>query len=202
MPSDTFFRLPDRKRQRLMDAAWEEFTSVRFSDVSINKIIRSAGIPRGSFYQYFKDKDDLMAYLISEDWGYLLRGYHAVLREVKGDIFTLQLSCFDRFLLQQKNEDPVLARFMRFLRINPGLDAQKLLGAKPDCPILKRIWPDVDVSGFRSQEPEFVAQVMTLSLMSLAAAVVDTATHPEKAQEYRNMLALRLEIIRGGSVRA
>ena len=60
----------------------------------------------------------------------------------------------------------------------------------------------MDVSGFRSQEPEFVAQVMTLSLMSLAAAVVDTATHPEKAQEYRNMLALRLEIIRGGSVRA
>ena len=38
--------------------------------------------------------------------------------------------------------------------------------------------------------------------MSLAAVVVDTATHPEKAQEYRNMLALRLEIIRGGSVRA
>ena len=60
----------------------------------------------------------------------------------------------------------------------------------------------MDVSGFRSQEPEFVAQVMTLSLMSLAAVVVDTATHPEKAQEYRNMLALRLEIIRGGSVRA
>lgn len=202
MCSETFLRLPEEKKKRFLDAAWGEFTRVSFADASINQIVRHAEIARGSFYQYFKDKDDLMAYLISEDWGYLLRGYHAVLREVKGDIFTLQLSCFDRFLLQQKNEDPVLARFMRFLRINPGLDAQKLLGARPDCPILKRIWPDVDVSGFRSQEPEFVAQVMTLSLMSLAAAVVDTATHPEKAQEYRNMLALRLEIIRGGSVRA
>ena len=202
MCSETFLRLPEEKKKRFLDAAWGEFTRVGFADASINQIVRHAEIARGSFYQYFKDKDDLMAYLISEDWGYLLRGYHAVLREVKGDIFTLQLACFDRFLLQQKDEDPVLARFMRFLRINPGLDAQKLLGAKPDCPILKRIWPDVDVSGFRSQEPEFVAQVMTLSLMSLAAAVVDTATHPEKAQEYRNMLALRLEIIRGGSVRA
>ena len=127
--------------------------------------------------------------------------YHAVLQEVKGDVFALQLACFDRFLLQQKDEDPVLARFMRFLQINPGLDAQRLLGAGPDCPIFEKIWPDVDMSGFRSQEPAFVAQVMTLLLMSLAAAVVDTAVHPEKAQDYRDMLALRLEIIRSGSMR-
>ena len=63
MPSDTFFRLPEAKRERLMEAAWDEFTAVRCSDASINKIIRSAGIPRGSFYQYFADKDDLFLYL-------------------------------------------------------------------------------------------------------------------------------------------
>ena len=202
MCSETFLRLPEEKRKRFLDAAWAEFTRVSFADASINQIVHHAEIARGSFYQYFKDKDGLMEYLISEDWAYLLRGYHAVLREVKGDIFALQLACFDQFLLQQKDEDPVLARFMRFLRINPGLDAQKLLGAKSDCPILQEIWPDVDMSCFRSREPEFAAQVMTLSLMSLAAAVVDTAIHPEKAQEYRDMLALRLKIIRGGSVRA
>ena len=64
MPTDTFFRLPEEKRQRLMDAAWEEFTTVRFSDASINKIIRAASIPRGSFYQYFSDKDDLFSFLV------------------------------------------------------------------------------------------------------------------------------------------
>ena len=201
MCSETFLRLPEEKKKRFLDAAWSEFTRVSFADASINQIVRHAEIARGSFYQYFKDKDSLMEYLIKEDWNYLLRGYHAVLREVKGDIFALQLASFDRFLLQQKDEDPVLARFMRFLRINPGLDAQRLLGAGPDCPIFGKIWPDVDMTGFRSQETEFVAQVMTLLLMSLAAAVVDTAVHPEKAQDYRDMLALRLEIIRGGSVR-
>ena len=53
MPTDTFFRLPKEKRQRLIDAAWEEFTQVRFTEASINKIIKGAHIPRGSFYQYF-----------------------------------------------------------------------------------------------------------------------------------------------------
>lgn len=201
MCSETFLRLPEEKKKRFLDAAWAEFTRVSFADASINQIVRHAGIARGSFYQYFKDKDDLMTYLINEDWTYLLGGYHAVLKDVRGDIFALQLACFDQFLRQQKDEDPVLARFMKFLRINPGLDAQKLLGARPDCPILKTVWPDVDTSSFRSQEPEFVAQVMTLSLMSLAAVVVDTAIHPERGEEYRNVLAMRLEIIRSGSVK-
>ena len=53
MPTATFFRLPQEKRERLMDACWAELSRVRFSDVSINRIVSAARIPRGSFYQYF-----------------------------------------------------------------------------------------------------------------------------------------------------
>ena len=63
MPSATFFRLPEEKRQRLTDAAWAEMLSVRFDKVSINRIIQNAGISRGSFYQYFSDKQDLLHFL-------------------------------------------------------------------------------------------------------------------------------------------
>ena len=66
MPSATFFRLPEEKRQRLIDACWEELTQVRFADVSINRIIAAARIPRGSFYQYFEDKEDLIRYLLED----------------------------------------------------------------------------------------------------------------------------------------
>lgn len=66
MCTETFLRLPEEKRSRFLNAAWEEFTSTRFADVSINQIIRKAKIPRGSFYQYFLDKEDLFAYLLEE----------------------------------------------------------------------------------------------------------------------------------------
>ena len=46
-----------------MDAAWEEFTTNSYTDASINRIIQKAHIPRGSFYQYFQDKEDLFWYL-------------------------------------------------------------------------------------------------------------------------------------------
>ena len=66
MPSATFFNLPGEKRRRLLDAAWEEMTAVSFDKVSINRIIQNAGIPRGSFYQYFTDKLELFRFLLSD----------------------------------------------------------------------------------------------------------------------------------------
>ena len=202
MCSETFLRLPEEKRQRFLDAAWEEFTRVSFSDASINQIVRRCNIARGSFYQYFRDKEELTEYLMHEGWSYLMSGYHSILKETGGDIFALQLACFDRFLSQREDADPVLARFLQFLRINPGLDIPKLLGDREDLPVLERIWPDIDLTAFRSAEKEFVAQVVSLALMSLAALVVESVLHPERTEEYRKELMLRMEIIRRGSVTA
>lgn len=65
MPTQTFFNLPEEKRQRILDAGVEEFASYPFKNVSIARIIEGAGIPRGSFYQYFEDAKDLYKYVIT-----------------------------------------------------------------------------------------------------------------------------------------
>ena len=59
MPTDTFFRLPEEKRARILEGAWSEFTAVPYAEASINRIVQTSRIPRGSFYQYFEDKNDL-----------------------------------------------------------------------------------------------------------------------------------------------
>ena len=64
MPTDTFFRLPEEKRARILEGAWSEFTAVPYAEASINRIVRTSRIPRGSFYQYFTDKEDLYRYLL------------------------------------------------------------------------------------------------------------------------------------------
>ena len=67
----------EEKRQRLLTAARKEFKRIRFSDVSINRIILNACIPRGSFYQYFEDKEDLFRYLMGDMRDYF---YHALVQ--------------------------------------------------------------------------------------------------------------------------
>ncbi len=64
MPKDLFFALSQEKQSRIIEAAIEEFSKVIYHDASINQIIKNAEISRGSFYQYFEDKEDLFFYII------------------------------------------------------------------------------------------------------------------------------------------
>jgi AcrR family transcriptional regulator len=66
MPSETFFKLNEEKRKRVYRCVFEEYTRVPLEEVSVKNIVIAAGIPRGSFYQYFIDKEEALKYLISE----------------------------------------------------------------------------------------------------------------------------------------
>lgn len=64
MPRDLFFSLSHEKQSRIIEASVGEFSKALYQDTSINQIIKNAGISRGSFYQYFDDKDDLYFYVL------------------------------------------------------------------------------------------------------------------------------------------
>lgn len=64
MPKETFFNLPEDKRQTITELAIEEFASKPYKNASISRIVNRAGIAKGSFYQYFENKKDLYLYLI------------------------------------------------------------------------------------------------------------------------------------------
>ena len=201
MCTETFLRLSEEKRRRVLDAAWEEFTRVSFAEASINRIVQRAEISRGSFYQYFRDKEELMEYLMEQGWQHLTQGYQAVLKSVGGDIFALQECCFDRFCALREQSDPVLERFMAFLRINPGLDSRRILSGHGKSTVPDILWEDIDTSALVRRDRAFVDQVLALCLVSLAAAVADCACNRADEARIREELKLRLEIIRRGSVK-
>ena len=87
MPTETFFHLPAEKQKRIMNAAKKEFSRLPLKDASIATIIKDAEIPRGSFYQYFENKEDLYYYyfhtLKSDSQRDLIRS----IQQEKGDLF-------------------------------------------------------------------------------------------------------------------
>lgn len=54
-----------QKRKNLLDAAFRFFTSKGIHDTSISDIVRDAGVAKGTFYLYFKDKYDIRNKLIA-----------------------------------------------------------------------------------------------------------------------------------------
>lgn len=89
MPKQTFFNLPKEKRDRIIAVAKEVFSKNSYEEASINQIVKLAQIPRGSFYQYFEDKDDLYGYLSSQMFLRLINAARQKLPECDYDPFKL-----------------------------------------------------------------------------------------------------------------
>jgi len=65
MPKQTFHNLPEEKRETIFNAAVEEFAQYGLENASTNRIVKNSGIAKGSFYQYFEDKQDVFMHLLA-----------------------------------------------------------------------------------------------------------------------------------------
>ena len=87
MPSETFFRLPESKQERIIEALKAEIANVPYEDFSIGTVIRSCGISRGSFYQYFHSKEDIYLFFLSGYQKQIFDYATQMLRKNGGDYF-------------------------------------------------------------------------------------------------------------------
>ena len=198
MCMETFHRLPEEKRTRFLEAAWEEFTRVSFAEASTNQIVRRAGVPRGSFYQYFRDKEDLFVYLMTQARDHFIELYAEIMAKNSGDFFKTQLVCFESFAHQGGEKDVLFNRCIQVLRLNPGLHMQMIMQEQPRNHLLADFSKTADLSPFADEET--AREAFMLSLLSLAGAVMDSLEKPEQMDTYRRQLELRLNIIRQGSL--
>jgi AcrR family transcriptional regulator len=59
MPRPRFNKLPEDKREWIIEVAAKEFAAEGFEGASLNHILEVAGISKGSAYYYFDDKADV-----------------------------------------------------------------------------------------------------------------------------------------------
>lgn len=104
MPTSTFFNLPEEKRQKILKAANKEFGRVPIEMVSIKNIVEDAEIARGSFYQYFKDKEDLFEYVMSLKVGNMQQNITEVIEKENGNIINIFINMYDQLIQIGKNK--------------------------------------------------------------------------------------------------
>lgn len=86
MPKNTFYNLPENKRNKVIKAAMEEFLRAKNGDILIKNIVINAGIPRGSFYQYFESKEELVDFLMEQHIKETEEMFCNKIDEVNGDL--------------------------------------------------------------------------------------------------------------------
>ena len=98
MPKETFLKLSNEKQQKVINSAKKEFARVPIQEVSIKNIVEDAGIARGSFYQYFESKEDLLIYIIKENVEELNNKLREEIQKKNGNLFEIYISIYDNMV--------------------------------------------------------------------------------------------------------
>lgn len=196
MPSATFYNLPEEKRQRLIEAAWEELTSVSFDKVSINRIIQRANISRGSFYQYFADKTDLLDFLLGQVWENMEEALWQREELQEEDLFAAALTGYDWVMERREDADLRLPQMIRLAQLNPAMDlssgmavAQQSGNSVQEVVLGANFWQSEDVT---------LEDHLELLYDVVGNAVLSSFRSPETAGAIRTRLKKQLMILKRG----
>lgn len=198
MPSNTFLNLPEDKQTRLMDAASREFSAKPYNEASINKIIQEAGIPRGSFYMYFQDKEELFRYLVRGYVEQLLMVLEEALLREGGDVFAAMRALFD--YVWEKREERALGGMGAMSAIisrNGGMQRGALLDLLDSGEALERLRQSVNPALLDLRREEDLDDLLAV-LLSVAGPLLYAGIEAGDAPGYREHLDGILDILRRG----
>lgn len=98
MPTNTFFNLPAEKKHKILKAANKEFARVPLEQASIKNIVEDAEIARGSFYQYFENKQDLFEYIMTSKTGDMEKDLIEMIEQENGNIINIFINIYDHLI--------------------------------------------------------------------------------------------------------
>lgn len=117
MPTVTFDKLSQEKKDKIINAAKKEFARVVFSETSIKNIVEEAGISRGSFYQYFESKEDLLKYILKQKVKIRKDSFEKMLNDYDGDIFNIFIKVFEQAISGEFSKEDLKMMKMIFNHI-------------------------------------------------------------------------------------
>ena len=101
-----------KKKNALYTTAFDLFTTKGIAKTTISDIVESAGVAKGTFYLYFKDKYDIRNKLISHKTGELFYDAHEALLQAHLTDFNDQIHFIVDYILTQLEKDHNLLVFI------------------------------------------------------------------------------------------
>ncbi|MFG6382686.1 MAG: TetR/AcrR family transcriptional regulator [Lachnospiraceae bacterium] len=87
MPTPLFFTLNTEKRQNIFTAGISEFADCGYENSSTNRIVKKAGISKGSLFKYFPTKEDFYFFVLDEITAELISSLEEKINTLSPDLF-------------------------------------------------------------------------------------------------------------------
>ncbi len=199
MPKETFFRLPEEKKRKIEQALKKEFSRVSFAEASISRVIEEANIPRGSFYQYFDDKEDAITYMMEEFKKTEKKKIRHLLEENQGDLFTTAIAIFDHVVegIHQKEEMKLCQNVMQELKNENKLLFDEIHKMPHSHHLVIHQIP-IDRSKLNLVEDEDLEEMMKLVTNAVRTNIMEVITNRVNQEQGRKSLIRQIEILKRG----
>lgn len=203
MIKKTFYNLPYEKRKRITDAVIKEFMERPNEKVSINRIIKTAEISRGSFYQYFDDKVDLIEIITKTMFEESSNKAKEILKLSCGDLFVMYIKMFDYFgdYSSQKQTMKIMRNIVDSFKANDDLVSEYLKNRFNIALSNNEIYLMVDRQNLKFQDNESVKCLIEILTQVLKNAIFDVFVASSDREEVRERLIKKINIIKQGAVK-
>ena len=196
MPKDTFFHLKEEKREKIEKALINEFSKGSFEKASISNIVAEAKIPRGSFYQYFENKEDAIKYVVYKYSKIEKNKLSDLLEETNGNIFEATLKIYDYMVEKATDNEKLklITNILQELRKNnisifdrqEDIKEKEIINKKINHELLKIKEPD---------DLEYIMKILGTITRNIA---IETVKGKVTKEEGRYDLKREIEILKKG----
>ena len=197
MPKETFLNLPKEKKEKITKAILKEFSRENFNKASISNIIKEAKIPRGSFYQYFEDKEDAIKYLIDSFIENEQKELQSFLVKSKGDIFETSLKLFEH-IVEKSSEKEKLRLYKNILeesrKNNINIFNKNERGNNKKEDFIKYI----NTENFEIKDKEYLKDVVEILMILTRNTTINIISKKVEKEEGKKELLKQFEILKRG----
>ena len=201
MPSETFFKLPQDKKEKILNCAKQEFTRATLQEASIKNIVETAGIARGSFYQYFDSKEDLLQYLLEEHIEKINNSIERSIKKTNGDIFEAFICIYDYMVNECMNKNEVQFFKKIFEEIKTAEDDFFVIDLKKHKPkTMEEYYDLIDKSNLKIEGKEDFKLLIRILQAVTKKAIVSNFKYKSKKQAKLDYLK-QLDYIKYGIIK-
>lgn len=200
MPKDTFLKLSKEKQKKVIDAAKQEFARVPIEEVSIKNIVEQAEIARGSFYQYFESKEDLLIYILRENVECISQKLKEEIIESKGNLFDIYVNLYDLAIenFVENDEQKLFKQIFENIRTSDENIFQIVRKSKPKK--IHEYYELIDTTNLKIENNEDLELVCEILNGVVQRAVVKSFKKEDKEQAKKEFLR-QMEFIKNGIIK-
>lgn len=183
-------------RRQILDAAQELIAEIGSAEISLGEIATAVGIGRTTLYEYFTDRDDVIASLVEDELPAVVSG---LLKSVEGDLPPAErLAQVAERTVEFVATDPVLGLILHREAGRLSAEAQQRIRVA-HAELVREVGmvyaSGVDDGSLRAMAPDLAGRFIQDTMMSAAKAVISA---PDPSERLPEVVAAMRTFLLGG----